>query len=193
MVVLAIIPVDFCWFGGCFSFCKQLQWDLVKSDYILVLLECILGLVALDLFLVIQHLLQAYQLFLVAYQQVSDCNLCFRNLSFSSYEWRWRSFLVEQILFIWSVWLYGVLFFNHFGCSELIFRKVWQYLFFLNILVCNLLFLIYISVSRNEILSFDISYSNLIDGCFVFNLFKTFSASVLQPFHIKIYCLWTGK
>ena len=48
---------------------------MVKSDYILVLLECILGLVALDLFLVIQHLLQAYQLFLVAYQQVSDCNL----------------------------------------------------------------------------------------------------------------------
>ena len=56
---------------------------------------------------------------------------------------------------------------------------------FLNILVCNLLFLMYISVSRNEILSFDISYSVLIDGCFVFNSFKNFSRSVLLPVHIK--------
>ena len=64
-------------------------------------------------------------------------------------------------------------------------KKVWQSVFFLNILVCNLLFLIYISVSRNEILSFDISYSNLIDGCFAFNSFKNLSRSVLLPVHIK--------
>ena len=43
----------------------------------------------------------------------------------------------------------------------------------------------YISVSINEILSFDISYSNLIDGSFVFVLFKNFSRSVLLPFHIE--------
>ena len=78
-----------------------------------------------------------------------------------------------------------MLFFNNFGCSELMLRKVWQSVFFLNILVCNLLFLIYISVSRNEILSFDISYSNLIDGCFAFNSFKNLSRSVLLPVHIK--------
>ena len=39
----------------------------------------------------------------------------------------------------------------------------------------------YILVSRNEILSFDISYSNLTDGCFVINSFKNFSRSVLLP------------
>ena len=43
----------------------------------------------------------------------------------------------------------------------------------------------YISVFRNEILSFDISYSNLIDGCFAFNSYKSFSRSVLLPVHIK--------
>ena len=47
------------------------------------------------------------------------------------------------------------------------------------------MFLIYISVSRNEVISFDISYSNLIYGCFVFNSFKKFSRSVLPPVHIK--------
>ena len=78
-----------------------------------------------------------------------------------------------------------MLFFNDFGCSELMLRKVWQSVFFLNILVCNLLFLIYISVSTNEILFFDISYSNLIDGCFAFNSFKNLSRSVLLPVHIK--------
>ena len=78
-----------------------------------------------------------------------------------------------------------MLFFNDFGCSELMLRKLWQSVFFLNILVCNLLFLIYISVSRNEFFSFNISYSNLIDGCFVFNSFKNFSRSVLLPVHMK--------
>ena len=39
----------------------------------------------------------------------------------------------------------------------------------------------YISVSRNEIPSFGISYSDLIDGCFVFNSFKNFSRSILLP------------
>ena len=110
---------------------------------------------------------------------------CFKNHSFSSHEWWSKSFLVEQILFIWIAWLYGMLFFNDFGCSELMLRKVWRSVFFLNILVCNLLFLMYISVSRNEILSFDISYSNLIDGCFAFYLFKSFSRSLLLPVYIK--------
>ena len=87
-----------------------------------------------------------------------------------------------------------MLFFNDFGCSELMLRKVWRLVFFLNILVCNLLFLIFISVSRNEILSFDISYSNLIDGCFVVNSFKTISCPhkkyiVYKPEIYKQKCL----
>ena len=41
----------------------------------LVLMECVFDLVVLDLFLVVDRLLQAYQLFLIAYQQVSGRNL----------------------------------------------------------------------------------------------------------------------
>ena len=52
-------------------------------------------------------------------------------------------------------------------------KKVWRCVFYLNILLCNLLFLMYIS------------YSNLIDGCFLFNSFKNFLRSVLLPVHMK--------
>ena len=150
----------------------------------LILMEHILDLVALCLFLVIGCLLQAYQIFLTFHQQRSFWSYsCFKNLN--SLEWWSKSFLVERILFICSVWLYGILFYNHFGCSELILRKVWRSVFFLNVLACNLLFLICISESRNGNLSFKISYSNLIEGCFVFNSFKKFSRSVLLPVHIK--------
>ena len=38
-------------------------------------MECLLDLVVLDLFLVVDRLLQAYQLFLIAHQQVSDRKL----------------------------------------------------------------------------------------------------------------------
>ena len=38
-------------------------------------MECVLDVVVLDLFLVNDHLLQADEFFLVAHQQVSDCNL----------------------------------------------------------------------------------------------------------------------
>ena len=74
-----------------------------------------------------------------------------------------------------------MLFLNDFGWSELILRSVCWSVFFVNIL----LLLMYISISRSQILSFDISYSNLIDVCFVFNLFKRFSRSVLLSAHIK--------
>ena len=43
----------------------------------------------------------------------------------------------------------------------------------------------YISVSRNKILSFNISYSNLIERCFVSNSFKKSSRFVLLPVHTK--------
>ena len=64
-------------------------------------------------------------------------------------------------------------------------RKVWRFVFFLNILVCNFLFLMYTSISITEIISFGISYPNLINECFVFNLFKNFSRSILSSVHIK--------
>ena len=38
-------------------------------------MECVLDLVVLDLFLVVDRLLQAYQFFLIAHQQVSGRNL----------------------------------------------------------------------------------------------------------------------
>ena len=45
-------------------------------------MECVLDLVVLDLFLVVDCLLQAYQLFLIAHQQVSGRNLA-SNISLS--------------------------------------------------------------------------------------------------------------
>ena len=38
-------------------------------------MECVFDLVVLDLFLVVDRLLQAYQLFLIVHQQVSGHNL----------------------------------------------------------------------------------------------------------------------
>ena len=127
--------------------------NLVKIDYTIILIEGVLDLTILDLFLVVDCLLQAYQLFLIAQQQVSGRNLA----SKISLGWWSKSFLVEHILFIRSAWLYRMLFFNDFGWSVLLLRKVWWSAFFLNILVCNLL---------KKLISFDISYSNLINGCF---------------------------
>ena len=45
-------------------------------------MKCVLDLVVLDLFLVVDHLLQAHQLFLIAHQQVSGCHLA-SKISFS--------------------------------------------------------------------------------------------------------------
>ena len=45
-------------------------------------MECVLGLVVLDLFLVVDRLLQACQLFLIAHQQVSGRHLA-SKISFS--------------------------------------------------------------------------------------------------------------
>ena len=44
----------------------------------LILMECLLDLVVLDLFLIVDRLLQAYQLFLIAHQQVSHRNLALK-------------------------------------------------------------------------------------------------------------------
>ena len=44
----------------------------------LILMERVLDLVVLDLFLIIDRLLQPYQLFLIAHQQVSNRNLALK-------------------------------------------------------------------------------------------------------------------
>ena len=49
----------------------------------------------------------------------------------------------------------------------------------------NLLFLIYTSVPRREILAFETLYSNLNESCFVFNLSKFLISCSLLPVHIK--------
>ena len=47
----------------------------VKIGYMSILMECVLDLVVRNLYLVVDRLLKAYQLFLIAHQQVSDGNL----------------------------------------------------------------------------------------------------------------------
>ena len=42
---------------------------------LIIFMECVLGLVALYLFVVVDRLLQAYQFFLIAHQKVSGRNL----------------------------------------------------------------------------------------------------------------------
>ena len=77
-----------------------------------------------------------------------------------------------------------MLFFNDFRCSELILRKTGGLFFFQIFLYIIFLFLTYISVSKNEILSFKILHSNIYRW-FVFKSFTKFSTSVLLPVYMK--------
>ena len=102
--------------------------------------------------------------------------------SFTSYfEWWSKIFLGWADSFYFLCLAIWMLFFNDFGCSELILRKIWWSSFFGNVLLCNLLFLLSISISTKEIFSFDILYLNVIYGYFVFNCFRNVSRSVLLP------------
>ena len=87
-----------------FQFLRPAVVRFGKSWLYLILMECVLNLVVLNLFLVVDCLLKAYQLFLTFLQ----------NLSISFPEWWTKSSLVEKILFIRSVWLYGMMFFYWF-------------------------------------------------------------------------------
>ena len=55
-----------------------LRATVVRFDYMLILMEGVLDLAVLDLFLMVDHLLQAYQLFLIVHQQVSGHNFASR-------------------------------------------------------------------------------------------------------------------
>ena len=111
-------------------------------------------------------------LFLTSFSTFSSCwstgfwfCLCFKNLSY------FKNVLLNDGQ---NLPVSG-----YIGWCELMF------VFFLNILVCNLLFLIYISVFKNKIFPFNISYSNVTDGAFVFNWFSNFTRFFLVPLYIK--------
>ena len=66
----------------------------------LILMKCVLDVVVLDLFLVIDHLLQAYKLFLIAYQKVSGRNLASKiSLSVLLSDGQNLSWLIKFFLF----------------------------------------------------------------------------------------------
>ena len=105
--------------------------------------------------------------------------------SFSILEWWSKSFFKLRRFFLFVVSGYMDADFWRFRILWVDVKHGLRCFFFLNILVYTFLFLIIISVSRNKTLSFDISYSNLIDGCFVFYSLKIFSRHVLLSVHIK--------
>ena len=93
-------------------------------------MKCVLDLVVLDLFLVVDRLLQTYQLFLIAHQQVSGRNLV-SKISLSvllsdgqDLSWLRRFSLFEVLGYV------KCCFFNDFGCPESMLRKVWRSVFF---------------------------------------------------------------
>ena len=65
-------------------------------------------------------------------------------------------------------------------------REIWGSVFLKNILLWNSLSLMYISVSKNEICIMDSAYSNLIDVCLIFDLFRNFILS----FWLPIWLIW---
>ena len=87
----------------------------------LIIMERVLDLVDLDLFLVIDRLLQVYQLFLIAHQQNSDRNLA-SKIFLSVLLSEGQNLSVEVI-----GWLYGMLLFNNFGCSDLMLNVFLSY------------------------------------------------------------------
>ena len=111
--------------------------------------------------------------------------LCSRNRCLSSLQWYSKSCDVAQIRLILIAWMYGILSFNDFECSDSIWRKLCRLVCFLYILVWSLLFLIYMSLSRKGILVFEVLYSNLFESCFVFNSSNFQIGCYFSPVHVK--------
>ena len=101
----------------------------------------------------------------------------------SSLQWCSKSFVV--IRFSLSAWMYVILSFNDFGCSEYIWTKLCRSVCLLYISVYSLLFLIYTSISRKEILIFEILYSNLIESYFALNSCKFRVSCSLLLVHVE--------
>ena len=87
--------------------------------------------------------LSSFSTVLMCLSNSSQLYTCSRNRCLSSLQWCSKSFYVVQIRLILSAWLYGIPFFNDFGCSESIWKKLCLSVSFLFILVSSLLFLIY--------------------------------------------------
>ena len=77
-------------------------------------MKCLLDLVFQDLFFVVGCLLQAYQLFLIAHQQVSGFNLASKvSLSILLSDGQSLSW-PSSFFFVFSVWLVGCCFSKRF-------------------------------------------------------------------------------
>ena len=114
-----------------------------------ILMECVLDLVVLDLFLVVDHLLQVYQLLVIVHQQVSGRGLAPKIFLYvllsdgQNLSWLSRFSLLELLGYMGY-------FFIDFGWSELTLKKVWQSVFSwsLNVLVYNFLFNVYFGIQK---------------------------------------------
>ena len=88
-------------------------------------MECVLNLVALDLFLLVDRLLQAYQLFLIAHQQVSGRNLASKiSLSVLLSDGQNLSWLSRFSLFevLGYMGYYFLIFFFFYCCFVIVFH-----------------------------------------------------------------------
>ena len=83
----------------------------------------------------ISSFLSSFSSVLMCLSNSSELYPCSRNRSLSSLRWCSKSFDDVQISLILSAWLYGILFFNDFGCSESIWKKLCRSVSFLYILV----------------------------------------------------------
>ena len=79
--------------------------------------------------------LSSFSTVLMCLSSSSELKPCLRNRCLSSLQWCSKSFDVVQICLIRSVWLYGILSFNDFECSEFMWRNLCRSVCFLYILV----------------------------------------------------------
>ena len=136
-------------------------------------------------FLLEVHFCLSLRLMRIVDWQIFCCNLDLRDFLLYSCKWHSKSVVFEQSLLFLEPWLHGILVFKDLECLELMLRIVWQFVFFLYIFVYNLLFFMYTSVCKSEMLAFDIWYSDLMDSCFVLSSFKNLVRSFILPVHIK--------
>ena len=103
-----------------FQFLRTTAVWFGKNRVYLILMECVLDLIVLDLFLVVDRLLEAYKPFLIAHQQISGRNLASKislsvllsdgqNLSLLS-----RFSLFEVLGYMGCCFLYCILYVLHY-------------------------------------------------------------------------------
>ena len=83
----------------------------------------------------ISSFLSSFSTVLMCLSSSPELNPYLRNRSLNSLRWCSKSFDVAQIRLICSAWLYGILSFNDFECSEFMWRNLCRLVCFLYILV----------------------------------------------------------